>query len=327
MAVRGFKRGLTPDAKGRLEDLAASQTENWWKDLLALWGPSGTGKVERPLRLAVRDNYLNFYLRGQSVARVGFNGQSRPYVDVHVKYAFEEASEQAYARLIDGEVVHAKSGQTVPYAGASTLWEWMARAARWETPEKAEVERVVADNGGVIDLEMGLPAHGEQTTALRMDFIALEPVASGARIVFWEAKRITDARLRASGSKDPEVMAQVTAYRNYLADEVHRRAVIEAYAQTSGLLGDFAAWANRVAVDTKKPLVLNPLIQKAANAPEKLDLDTTPRLVIFGTEEQLAAPGWKDHQAKLAKRSVPILTVKTDAYRLDPPEAPGGARA
>ncbi len=323
MAVRGFKRGLTPDAKRRLEDLAASPTDNWWKDLLTLWGPSGTGKVERPLRLAVRDNYLNFYLRGQSVARVGFNGQSRPYVDVHVKYAFEEANEQAYARLIDGEVAHAKPGQTVRYAGASTLWEWMARAARWETPEKAEVERVVADSGGVIDLEMGLPAHGEQTTTLRMDLIALEPVASGARIVFWEAKRITDARLRASGSKDPEVMTQVADYRNYLADEIHRQAVIEAYAQTCSLLGDFAEWSGVGG----KPLALDPLVRKAANIPRKLDLDTTPRLVIFGTEEQLASPGWKDHQAKLARLSVPILAIKTDAYRLDPPEAPGGARA
>lgn len=323
MAVRGFKRGLTPDAKGRLEDLATSPTDNWWKDLLRLWGPSGTGKVERPLRLAVRDNYLNFYLRGQSVARVGFNGQGRPYVDVHVKYAFEKATDQAYARLIDGEVVHAKSGQTVRYSGASTLWEWMARAARYETPEKAEVERVVADNGGVIDLEMGLPAHGEQRTALRMDLIALEPGANWPRIVFWEAKRVTDARLRASGSKDPEVMTQVTAYRNYLADEVHRQAVIEAYAQTCGLLREFAEWA---AVGGR-PLALDPLVQKAAKSPEKLDLDITPRLVIFGTEEQLAAPVWKEHQGKLSKLSVPILSIKTDAYRLDPPDLTGGARA
>lgn len=325
MAVSGFKRGLTPDAKGRLADLAASPTDNWWKDLLTLWGPSGSGKLERPLRLAVRDNYLNFYLRGQSVARVGFNGQSLPYVDVHVKYAFADATEQAYARLIDGEVFDAKSGQTVPYSGASTLWEWMARAAGWETAEKAEVERVVADNAGVIDLEMGLPAHGEQKSALRMDLIALEPGANGARIVFWEAKRITDARLRASGSKDPEVMTQVTAYTNYLADEVHRRAVIEAYAETCRLICDFADWVP-VKDKEKRPPVA-PIIRTVANAPEKLDLDTTPRLVIFGTEEQLAAPGWKAHEAKLANLSVPILSIKTDAYRLDPPDVVGGVSA
>lgn len=323
MAVRGFKRGLTSAAKGRLEELAVSPTENWWKDLLGLWGPSGTGKVERPLRLAVRDNYLNFYLRGQSVARVAFNGQNRPYVDVHVKYAFENETEQAYARLIDGEVVHPRSGRTASYSGASTLWEWMARAARWETAEKAEVERLVADNAGVIDLEMGLPAHGDQKTALRMDLIALEPEASGARIVFWEAKRITDARLRANEPKAPEVMTQVSAYKSYLADKGHRGSVIEAYAQTCALLGDFAEWA---AVDGKS-LALDPLVRKAAQAPEKLDLDITPRLVIFGTEEQLAAPVWKAHQAKLAKLSVPILTIKTDAYRLDAPNVVGGASA
>lgn len=323
MAVSRFKRGLSPHAKGRLEDLAVSPNENWWKDLLALWGPSGTGRVERPLRLAVRDNYLNFYLRGQSVARVGFNGQGRPFLDVHVKYAFENATEQAYARLIDSEVVHPKSGQTVQYSGASTLWEWMARAARWETAEKAEVERIVADNGGIIDLEMGLPAHGQQKTALRMDLIALEPGVNGPCVVFWEAKRVTDARLRARGSKDPEVMTQVAAYRNYLADEAHRRAVIQAYAQTCALLGEFAGWTTAGG----RPLALSPLVQKAAKNPEKLALDITPRLVILGTEDQMAAPGWQFHRDKLAVLPVPVLSIRTDGYRLDPPEMNGGTSA
>jgi hypothetical protein len=295
--------------------MVASPSENWWKDLLALWGPSGTGKVERPLRLAVRDNYLNFYLRGQSVARVGFDGQSRPYVDVHVKYAFEGAREQAYARLTEAGIVDPKAGHSASYAGASTLWEWMARAARWEGAEKAEVERVVADNPGVIDLEMGLPAHGEQKTALRMDLIALEPENGRAKIVFWEAKRVTDARLKAKDENVPEVMGQIDAYRSYLADDQHRRAVIDAYAETCALLGDFAKWAG----DGDEQLALDSSIRNAAATPTKLDLDTTPRLVIFGTEEQLAAAGWQAHQAKLVAMGAPVLTIKTDAYRLDPP--------
>jgi hypothetical protein len=232
--------------------MAASQSGNWWKDLLALWGPSGTAKAERPLRLAVRDNYLNFYLRGQSVARVAFDGQSSPYVDVHVKYAFEGAKEQAYARLTETGIVHPKAGHSATYSGASTLWEWMARAAGWETSEKAEVERVVADNPGVIDLEMGLPAHGDQTTALRMDLIALEPNGQGSKVVFWEAKRVTDGRLKAKAG-DPEVMSQINAYRAYLADADHRRAVIEAYAKTCALLVDFAEAASAEAASRGSP--------------------------------------------------------------------------
>lgn len=322
MAGRRFARGLTPEAKARLEEMAASQAGNWWKDLLALWGPSGTGKAERPLRLAVRDNYLNFYLRGQSVARVAFDGQGRPYVEVHVKYAFEGAEEQAYARLTDTGIVHPKAGHSAAYSGPSTLGAWMARAARWETAEKAEVERVVADNAGVIDLEMGLPAHGDQKTALRMDLIALELQSGRPTIVFWEAKRVTDARLRAKDANRPEVMDQIDAYRAYLADEGHRRAVIEAYGRTCALLTDFAGWA----AAGGKPLALDPTVRSAAAGPERLDLDTAPRLVVFGTEEQLGAAGWRTHQAKLVDNGVPVLTIRTDAYRLDAPQN-GGAGA
>lgn len=303
--------------------MAGSQSGNWWKDLLALWGPSGTGKSERPLRLAVRDNYLNFYLRGQSVARVAFDGQSRPYVDVHVKYAFEGATEQAYARLIDAGIIHPKAAHSASYRGASTLWEWMARAAGWETAEKAEVERVVADNPGVIDLEMGLPAHGDQKTALRMDLIALEPEGGRAKIVFWEAKRVTDSRLKAKGANVPEVMGQIDAYKSYLADEGHRRAVIDAYAQTCAQLAAFAD----MAADGGKPLGLDPTVRSVAASPEMLDLDTDPRLVIFGTEEQLAAAAWQGHQGKLVREGVPVLTIKTDAYRLDAPTNGGAVSA
>jgi hypothetical protein len=307
-----------PDAKARLADMVASSSSNWWKDLLALWGPSGTGKAERPLRLAVRDNYLNFYLRGQSVARVAFDGQCRPYVDVHVKYAFAGAQDQAYARLTDAGIIHSKAGYSAPYAGASTLFEWMERAARWETAEKAEVERVVADNAGVIDLEMGLPAHGDQKTALRMDLIALEPNGRGSNVVFWEAKRITDGRLKARDG-DAEVMSQINAYRAYLAQADHRRAVIEAYAQTCTLLVDFAEAAS----EGSKPLNLDPEVRRVATDHNRLDLDTIPRLVIFGTEEQLVAPAWQAHQEKLVAGNVPVLTIKTDAYRLDPPAGRG----
>lgn len=320
MATKTFRRGLTNDARGKLEALAASPTENWWKDLLALWGSSGTGKAERPLRLAVRDNYLNFYLRGQSVARVGFNPQGEPYVDVHVKYAFENGEGQAYARLADGQVVHSASGSRAAYIGAASLWEWMARAARWETAEKAEVDRVLADNSGVIDLEMGLPAHGEQTSSLRMDLIALEPTSSGSQIVFWEAKRVTDARLR-SNAEEPEVMKQLNAYTGYLGDEEHRRAVVEAYAATCSLLCDFAQWTSIKG----KPVVLDRLVTAAAKNPSLLSVDPQPRLVIFGTEEQLCEPAWNRHQEKLANLRVPMITIKTDAYRLDAPIGSVGA--
>jgi hypothetical protein len=53
-----------------LENVLSRQS-HWWKDLLTLWRPSGQPtKEDYGLRLAIRDGYMNFYRRGQSVARV-----------------------------------------------------------------------------------------------------------------------------------------------------------------------------------------------------------------------------------------------------------------
>lgn len=59
--------------------------DNWWKDLLRRWRPSGSPAHDGGLRLAIRNNCLNFYRHGQSVAEVG--GVNRAYARVHIKYA------------------------------------------------------------------------------------------------------------------------------------------------------------------------------------------------------------------------------------------------
>ena len=137
--------------------MAASDKPNWWRDLLALWATSGPPRGKRRLRLALRDNYLNFYLKGQSVARVSVGRNGKPVLEVHVKYAFKDAEEQSYAKLTGVEVLR-KGGEAGAYEGPATLGEWMVRAGSWETPEKAQVDQIVSANPTVIDLEMGLPA-------------------------------------------------------------------------------------------------------------------------------------------------------------------------
>ena len=55
------------------------------------------------------------------------------------------------------------------------LRSWIANSVKHRGPEKCAVEKAVAEMPTVIDLEMGLPAYGDQKTALRMDMVALEP--------------------------------------------------------------------------------------------------------------------------------------------------------
>ncbi len=67
--MRDFKRELCDEAWRSLERLADLPDDNWWKELLRRWTPSGHGEG---LRLAVRFNTLDFYHKGHCVAHISF---------------------------------------------------------------------------------------------------------------------------------------------------------------------------------------------------------------------------------------------------------------
>lgn len=57
-----FKRRISTAGLKALHAMANDAGENWWKDLLSLWRPSGQPCGKDGLRLAIRDSYLNFLL-------------------------------------------------------------------------------------------------------------------------------------------------------------------------------------------------------------------------------------------------------------------------
>lgn len=246
-----------------------------------------------------------------TVARVSFDQKHRPFVEVHVKYAFEDATAQAYARMTGTGILHRASGSAGAYEGPRTLRDWMARAGAWETPEKVQIDEVVSANPEIIDLEMGLPASGDQKSALKVDLVALETGGQAVRVVFWEAKRASDRRLKLPSPR-PEVMDQIDGYRAYFekkADNCHM--VAEAYRTTCIAMKRFCSMAD----PTSGELNLDPLILSVAENRCPLEIDPMPRLVIFGSQKGFTAPDWPEHEAKLVER-VPVLKLRTDAYRL-----------
>lgn len=319
--MNSFSRGLRDEALDALWAMTKSPDSNWWKDLLAFWSPSGVWTLDRQLRLALRNNSLNLYLKGQSVARVNFGRYSKPFVEVHVKYAFDNANEKGYAKLFGTMFLHGKSDRSDIYAGCTTLRDWMVRAATWETPEKAQVERVVADNHNVIDLEMGIPGHAGQDYQRRIDLVALEPDARGARIVFWEAKRISDSRLR-SRSPRPEVMTQIDDYRRYLDNSEHQMAVMTAYRKTCKTLGIFREMA---AYGGGETLYIDPLVLNAGEADSLITVDQEPRLAIFGSKDDFLLNPWPEHEAKLLGLGVSLLRLPPDDYHLSVPPVSNGS--
>lgn len=308
-----FTRRLPPDALSSLRALADSPGEHWWKHLLSLWRSSGTDAGRHGLRLAVRDGYLSFYRRGQSVARVGFS-RGRPHLDIHAKYAFGRGeTAQAYARLAGTAVSCGKSGRTSVYDGLPTLLAWITEADSHGGPEKALVDDAVADNRTVVDLEMGLPAWEGKAAASRIDCVAVESGADGgrpARIVFWEAKAIGDGRLRSRSR--PEVADQFDDYRRYVEDDRRRACVRSAYREVCRLLIKMQAMAAQLGNDAP----LDPVIADVAEGKVDLEVDHEPRLLIFGGEGHRVAGGWDGHLAKLKlDHGIPCLVVESRPFR------------
>jgi hypothetical protein len=277
----------------------------WFADLLRAVAPAGStaraGAGEH-LRLAIRDNYLSFYLAGQSLALVRFDRAGQLVADIHHKYVHSGAVGQAHVTLGPSGYPDATRALQ-PYASA-LLPTWMAAARRHTGEEKAFVDALLAANANVVDLEMALPAYDGAPAgpvAPRMDLVALEPVPGTVdhRIVFWEAKRVTDTRCRCRGDAAPEVVAQLATYTTWLAHGDHRATVAAAYQQCCRQLVALHALAGTLRDDVP-PLGAAIVAVAAPDAPLPL-VDDEPRLIIDDRERNASFTA-NGHLAKLRER-------------------------
>src|SRR5215208_1111734 len=89
--VGEFNRYLSAQLEAKLADLARQEEPNWWKQVV----------THSHLRLAVRAGYLNAYVAGQSVFKIGaergfgLDRDERPLVRLHYKYLLKPRLDQA----------------------------------------------------------------------------------------------------------------------------------------------------------------------------------------------------------------------------------------
>jgi hypothetical protein len=302
--------------------LMDGDTNHWLADLLRHWRSSGQDAEDAGLRLAVRNGTLNFYRRGQSIARVSFTcGELRE--KTHVKYVLPHpaGARTGYVSMGRDGVLRMPPGSPCPtelsYGGWDTIACWIAAVdgcpakgrKGYAGPEKTAVDRLVTENDDVIDLEMGLPAWGFQETAPRMDLVALEPSPGGLAVVFWEAKLVGDGRIRCSGDIEvdakPEVLKQLAVYRRFLAEPIHRALVVTAYREAARVLVDLA----RVARSLGNPVELGAAVHAIAEATVPLTVDAEPRLVVFNRRSENQG-AWKHHFSRLVAAGVPTLVIE-----------------
>lgn len=317
----------------------------WWRDMLSLWAPSGQIAGDFGLRLAIRDNYLNFYRRGQSVARVEIIAGHTLRATIHHKYIPRlhdkldgaTLASQPYLQLEGDSILH-KGAVIGRYQGPADLQKWIItingeidRGRGYSGAEKCWVDQIVAMNPDIIDLEMGLPACDEVTVANRIDIVALERDDDGIKIAFWEAKLASDGRMRSRGEvepgKVPKVLEQLDNYNKFLSASGNEDRVVGAYKRAAEVLLKLASMPNNGPYS--RPL--GELIQAIAKG-DSLSVDKQARLVIldkYGTlfqrnerREALSKTAWAKHEAKLRQANVPMqifVDCETPEYGLVKP--------
>lgn len=216
--------------------------------LLDHWVLPGEDAGAYGLRIAIRNGYLNLYVKGQSVGELKLIGGS-PRLRLHTKYKsfIENGSPHASGFGQNYDVIDARG---LALASPDMIDGWIRTAETYAGDEKRFVDELVAVTPGAIDLEMGLPADadavGKDRTAPRMDLV----VAQKGEIAFWEAKTALNAELRSrapykelqdlSYDQGPHVLWQLRRYQRWVGRPTRLAQVRDAYIETARLLHDLA---------------------------------------------------------------------------------------
>jgi hypothetical protein len=293
-------------------------------DLLDRWVLPGEDAGAYGLRLAVRNGYLNLYVKGQSVGEIRLVGGS-PRLKLHVKYksSIQNGSSQISAGGQNYMVVDASE---LAKAGPDLIDNWIRTAETYAGDEKRFVDDLVAVTPGAIDLEMGLPADqdsvGEDRTAPRMDMV----VTQGSEVAFWEAKCAVNTELRARASykerpdsrycEGPRVIWQLRRYQRWMSRPFRLSQVRNAYIEAAQLLLNLAelwgkrgpamdAWRELAASGEKTAVVLPPGIVVAGYCP--IRADGLPR--VENSAYLAKNKSFGEHEARLRRHGVTVVTV------------------
>jgi hypothetical protein len=319
-----FKRGLSKELTEALDRLAAEPSQNWWKEVLD----------SKKLVLAVRGGYLNAYAQGQSVFKIGaengtgLDNDGNPKVSIHYKYLLELSRPpgKEYMRF-NGKSFLVKPCDVIctNYESDRTLPRLIDAASYYASEEKKGVHVIAGKNPTVVDVEVAFTQTGEageDASALRIDLAALHPDGDGkAKLVFYEAKRADDKRLRAGPNGEPEVVKQMKSYDNFLGK---RGSALEPAYQ------EVCATLVKLCIHSSRPL--SQIIKDVGVEPptRTLSVDPVARLLVFGFDRDQKKGDFMGHietlQARLAGRVVakgnPASFDLVEDYKRFPPSAP-----
>ena len=227
----------------------AANPANFVRQLFARWAlPGERATVERPLRLCIRDGYLNFYAKGQSVAELS-RTRKGPRMRVHRAYVSNLEDLELSGGMSKSQYLTIDANALALPSSAMQLDRWISRAEGFACAEKRFVDDLVAENPGVVELEMALPASdipGASRVAPRMDLVLVQiDGAAMPTIAFWEAKCSINSELRAKSEYEmrgdgrvvgPKVVHQVHKYVAWMQEPDRSAQVAQAYRLSGFIL-------------------------------------------------------------------------------------------
>ncbi len=276
-----FKRGLSADLVESLNE--EYERGGWWKALAD----------DPQLFIAVRDDYLNVYWKGNSLLRL-FLQNGRLVGEVHYKYMLRpEVDGNPYLKIEGGKVQSANPAAWF-LSDISSVASLKRAADVYAGEEKAGVHKIVMSNHNIIDVEIAFGTENEQSgakVAQRIDFAALRLESHGPELKFYEAKRFNNPELRADGEHAPSVIGQLKKYKDFLRS--CESELITSYRKVCGNLVSLSGIKEKFAS-------MDSLLTAIANGERALSINPDVRLAVFGyNRDQGNGDGWKPHRAKL----------------------------
>ncbi len=251
-----FKRHVS-DAFVRALNECYDHPGSWWRRV-----------VDDPAAfIAIRNGYLNAYVAGGSLLRVGHSSRQGITCSIHEEYLIRR-SPKAYVELTSDstpkvEFVCGTDGLAKYYPDIKN------RIKRFAHPERMGENIVAAQLPEIVDMEAAFSwAKGgaRRGRTGRVDLVALAP---SGQLVMSEAKLLSSPELR-NGSR-PSVLDQVKDYRNWVRQD--RDDIICAYQHVLALSGKLRGrfFRNRL---------------RQLSGTQITEVYDRPRLLIFGFDQR-----------------------------------------
>lgn len=263
-------------------------TGGWWRKIFD----------DQDLFIAIRDEYINVYYKGNSLLKLSYTG-GRLIAETHYKYLVRSEA-KPFCIKTSGDM------DFIPSGAKGTLDDYLVHnlteiqdikkaSAAFSGIEKEGIQKIIKSNPNIVDLEIAFSKESEQDemnpdternkTAKRIDFAALQKNGDHYEIVFFEAKDFSNKELRAENSAKPKVIKQICDYKKSL--DQYENDIISSYKT---ICENY--------MEIIPSLCCQAVVDIANGAP--LWVNSNPRLVVFGfDDDQRKGAYWGKHQEKL----------------------------